>query len=123
MLRTNGNELERFPLHRAIIEGIKDCLDALDKLSNREPEINPSTDVGSLHQAHKNLLFHEKEVARFEGKLTAYLSLVTCNIKKEHLDEISSELWNFTQRYDNSDIVSTLRKLSNPKPVVKKTEG
>ena len=122
MFRTNGNELERLPLHQAIIVGIENSLMALEILNNRKPKVNPSTDVGSLHQDHKNLLFHEKEVAEVKGQLKAYLSLLTCNMKKEHLDEITKKLWEFTQRFDNSDIVSALRKLNGPKPVVKKTE-
>lgn len=122
MFRTNGNELERLPLHQAIIVGIENCLMALSNLNNRKPKVNPSTDVGSLHKDHKTLLLHEKEVAEARGQLKAYLSLLTCNMKKEHLDEITKKLWEFTQRFDNSDIVSALRKQSTLKTMAKKTE-
>lgn len=120
MLRTNDNELERLPIHQAVLVGIENSLKALESLNDRKPKIQPSTDVGSLHQDFRKLFLHEKEEAKAKGELSAYLSLVWCNMKVEHLDEIKKKLWELTQRFDNSDIVSTLRKLNNPNPVAKK---
>lgn len=120
MIRTNDAGIERLPLHRAIIEGIERNLHALDQLSNRVPKINPSTAIDILFQEHKTLLIYQKEVAEVKGSLRAYLSLVTCNIKKEHLDEITDKLWDFTQRYNNPEVVSLLRKLRIKKPTTQK---
>lgn len=122
MIRTTEKGIERLPLHRAIIVRIETCLTGMENLNNRKPTVNPSKDVGSLHQEHRNLLLHQIEVAKTEGELRAYLSLLTCNMKTEHLDEITKKLWEFTQRFDNPHLVSALRKLNSPKTVVNNSE-